>query len=185
MLTADAFGVLPPIARLTPEQAMYHFISGYTSKLAGTEAGVTEPSATFSACFGAPFMVLHPFEYARLLRDKINKYKVDCWLVNTGWTGGPYGVGKRMHLPYTRALVNAALDGSLRDVEFDADPIFKVLIPRSVPTVPDDILKPRNTWQDKNAYDKKARELATKFHQNFAQYADQVGEDVRAAGPVV
>jgi phosphoenolpyruvate carboxykinase (ATP) len=185
MLTSDAFGVLPPVAKLTTEQAMYHFISGYTSKLAGTEMGVTEPTTTFSACFGAPFMVLHPFEYARLLRDKINKYKVDCWLVNTGWTGGPYGVGKRMHLPYTRALVNAALDGSLRDVDFEPDPVFKVLIPESAPNVPNEILRPRNTWQDKNAYDKKARELAEKFHQNFAQYAEQAGEDVRDAGPAI
>jgi len=183
MLTSDAFGVLPPISKLTPEQAMYHFISGYTSKLAGTEIGITEPQTTFSACFGEPFMVLHPMEYAKLLRDKINQYNVDCWLVNTGWTGGPYGVGKRMHLPHTRALVNAALDGSLRDVEFEPDPNFKVLVPKSAPNVPNEILNPRNTWQDKEAYDRKAKELAVKFHKNFEQYADKASPEVIAAGP--
>ncbi len=184
MLTSDAFGVLPPIAKMTPEQAMYHFISGYTSKLAGTELGITEPTTTFSACFGEPFMVLHPFEYAKLLKERINKHQVDCWLVNTGWTGGPYGVGKRMHLPYTRALVNAALDGSLKDVEFEPDPIFKVLVPRSAPDVPQEILKPRNTWEDKDAYDRKAKELAVKFKENFANYSEKVSPDVRDAGPV-
>lgn len=185
MLTSDAFGVLPPIARLTPEQAMYHFISGYTAKLGGTEAGMgDEPQATFSACFGAPFMVLHPSKYAELLKDKITRHKVDCWLVNTGWTGGPYGVGKRMHLPYTRALVNAALEGRLADVSFEEDPIFKVLVPTSAPDVPAEILKPRNTWPDKDAYDRKAKELAAKFHQNFGQYSEKVSPEVREAGPV-
>ncbi len=185
MLTSDAFGVLPPISRLTPEQAMYHFISGYTSKLAGTEMGITEPTTTFSACFGEPFMVLHPFEYAKLLREKIDKYDVNCWLVNTGWTGGPYGVGKRMHLPYTRALVNAALDGRLSDVQFEADPIFKVLVPTSAPDVPQEILKPRNTWKDRDAYDRKAQELAAKFKDNFEKYTDKVSLEVLEAGPEV
>ncbi|TKJ41054.1 phosphoenolpyruvate carboxykinase (ATP) [candidate division LCP-89 bacterium B3_LCP] len=183
MLTSDAFGVLPPIAKLTPEQAMYHFISGYTAKLAGTEIGITEPTTTFSACFGEPFMVLHPFKYAELLRDKINKHNVDCWLVNTGWTGGPYGVGKRMHLPHTRTLVNAALDGSLREVEYDEDPIFRVQVPRSAPGVPSEILNPRNTWEDKEAYDQKAIELAGKFKENFTNYESEVSQEVRDAGP--
>jgi len=142
-----------------------------------------EPQATFSACFGAPFMVLHPSKYAELLKDKITRHKVDCWLVNTGWTGGPYGVGKRMHLPYTRALVNAALEGRLADVSFEEDPIFKVQVPITAPDVPAEILKPRNTWPDKDAYDRKAKELAAKFHQNFAQYADQVNKEVKEAGP--
>ena len=183
MLTSDAFGVLPPIAKLSPDQAMYHFISGYTAKLAGTEMGVTEPTTTFSACFGEPFMVLHPFEYAKLLREKITTHKVDCWLVNTGWTGGPYGVGKRMRLPHTRALINAALDGSLRDVAFEEDPIFRVSVPISAPGVPNEILNPRNTWKDKEAYDDKALELAHKFKKNFASYESEVSEDVRKAGP--
>ncbi|MFH1862092.1 MAG: phosphoenolpyruvate carboxykinase (ATP) [bacterium] len=186
MLTSDAFGVLPPIAKLTPEQAMYHFISGYTAKLAGTEAGLgDEPQATFSACFGAPFMVLHPSQYAKLLAEKIKRHGVNCWLVNTGWTGGPYGVGKRMSLPYTRALVNAALDGSLSEVEFEPHPIFKVLIPKRAPQVPAEILNPRSTWQDQDAYDRKAKELAQRFHQNFQQFADGVTAEVRKAGPVV
>jgi phosphoenolpyruvate carboxykinase (ATP) len=183
MLTADAFGVMPPISKLTPEQAMYHFISGYTAKVAGTEAGVTEPKATFSACFGAPFMVLHPSRYAELLADKIKKHKVNCWLVNTGWSGGPYGVGKRMAIKHTRALLNAALDGSLNNVSFETDPIFGVKVPTSCPGVPEEILTPKNTWADKGAYDKKAQHLANLFVENFREYEDKTPDNVKAAGP--
>ncbi|UCD65074.1 MAG: phosphoenolpyruvate carboxykinase [Candidatus Zixiibacteriota bacterium] len=183
MLTADAFGVMPPIARLTPEQAMYHFISGYTAKLAGTEGGVTEPQATFSACFGAPFMVLHPSRYAELLADKIRRHKVNCWLVNTGWSGGPYGVGKRMRIQYTRALLNAALDGSLTKVTFETDPVFGIAVPTSCPNVPQEVLRPKNTWDDKAAYDEQAKNLARRFVENFAEYEDQVPPELKAAGP--
>jgi phosphoenolpyruvate carboxykinase (ATP) len=184
MLTADAFGIMPPISKLTPEQAMYHFLSGYTAKLAGTEAGVgTEPQATFSACFGAPFMVLHPFAYAELLSKKIRDHKVDCWLVNTGWTGGPYGVGRRMEIKFTRALINAALDGSLARVESEEDPVFGFMVPKSAPGVPAEILKPRETWKDKGAYDRKAMELAEKFIENFKQFEDRAGKEVINAGP--
>jgi phosphoenolpyruvate carboxykinase (ATP) len=185
MLTADAFGVMPPISKLTPEQAMYHFISGYTAKVAGTEAGVTEPQATFSACFGAPFMVLHPSRYAELLADRIRDQKVDCWLVNTGWSGGPYGVGERMSIKHTRLLLNAALDGSLNKVEFELDPVFGVQVPTSCPGVPKKILNPRNTWADKEEYDRKAKHLAQLFTDNFREYADHVSEEVRSAGPNV
>jgi phosphoenolpyruvate carboxykinase (ATP) len=185
LLTSDAFGVLPPIARLTPEQAMYHFISGYTAKLGGTEAGMQkEPKATFSACFGAPFMVLHPTKYAELLKEKIQRHQANCWLVNTGWTQGPYGIGKRMSLPHTRALVNAALEGRLNEVEYDQHPIFRVSVPRTAPGVPAEILNPKNTWQDPDAYDRKARELAAEFAENFKSYASYVNEEIRAAGPV-
>ncbi|RKX24576.1 MAG: phosphoenolpyruvate carboxykinase (ATP) [Candidatus Zixiibacteriota bacterium] len=183
MLTADAFGVMPPISRLTPEQAMYHFISGYTAKVAGTEAGITEPQATFSACFGAPFMVLHPSKYAELLAQKIKEHKSNCWLVNTGWSGGPYGVGKRMKIEYTRALVNAALDGSLSKVEYEEDPVFGVRIPKSCPGVPKEILNPRNTWADKKAYDEKAEYLAGLFRENFTQFEDQSPKEIKAAEP--
>lgn len=183
MLTADAFGVLPPISRLTPQQAMYHFISGYTAKVAGTEAGIKEPQATFSACFGAPFMVLHPSRYAELLAQKINEHKVDCWLVNTGWSGGPYGVGERMKISYTRALLNAALDGSLGKGSFEQDSVFGIQVPTTCKGVPAEILKPRHTWADKEAYDKKARELARLFGENFRQFEDQAPPEVRAAGP--
>lgn len=183
MLTADAFGVMPPISKLTPEQAMYHFISGYTAKLAGTEAGVTEPQATFSACFGAPFMVLHPSRYAELLAQKIKDHKASCWLVNTGWSGGPYGVGSRMKIEYTRALLNAALDGSLNEVEYREDPVFGVQVPTSCPGVPEEILNPRNTWENKQAYDEKASHLAGLFHENFRQFEDQAPQEVKAAGP--
>lgn len=184
-LSADAFGVLPPISRLTPEQAMYHFISGYTAKVAGTERGVTEPSATFSACFGAPFLPLHPMEYARLLRENLKKHSAQVWLVNTGWTGGPYSIGSRMSLTHTRAIINAILDGSLADVETTQDPVFGVHIPKAVPNVPEEILIPRNTWDDKEAYDAKALDLARRFVENFKQFADQAGPDVLAAGPRV
>lgn len=185
MLTADAFGVLPPIARLTREQAMYHFISGYTSKLAGTETGVKEPQATFSACFGAPFMVLHPYRYAELLAKRIAQHSVTCWLVNTGWSGGPYGVGERIPIPYTRALLRAALDGALNESEFEEDPVFGIQVPRSCAGVPSAILRPRNSWSDKQAYDRKARELAQAFHDNFRQFEDHTPAEVRRAGPRV
>jgi phosphoenolpyruvate carboxykinase (ATP) len=183
MLTADAFGVLPPISRLTPEQAMYHFISGYTAKVAGTEAGVTEPTATFSACFGAPFMVLHPSRYAELLADKIRKHSANCWLVNTGWTGGPYGIGHRMEIKYTRTLLNAALDGTLSEVAFQRHPVFGVDVPTACPSIPSEILDPRNTWADKTAYDQKADYLAGLFRENFREYESGVTDEVRGAGP--
>ena len=183
MLTADAFGVLPPVAKLTPEQAMYHFLSGYTAKVAGTERGVTEPQATFSACFGAPFMVHHPSVYGELLRKKIAGHKVNCWLVNTGWSGGPYGVGSRMKIAYTRAIIRAILDGKLASAAVEPDPFFRVLVPKECPDVPPEILQPRNTWADGAAYDAKARDLAGGFETNFATYADQVSPDVREAGP--
>ncbi|MBU0984099.1 MAG: phosphoenolpyruvate carboxykinase [candidate division Zixibacteria bacterium] len=183
MLTADAFGVMPPISRLSPEQAMYHFISGYTAKLAGTERGVTEPQATFSACFGAPFMVLHPTRYAELLASRIREHNVDCWLVNTGWTGGPYGTGKRMSIEHTRTLLNAALDGSLRNVEYRTDPVFGVQVPLTCPGVPAEVLTPRATWDDGEAYDRQAQHLAGLFRDNFRDFEADVSEDVRAAAP--
>ncbi len=182
-LTADAFGVLPPISRLTPEQAMYHFLSGYTAKVAGTERGITEPQATFSACFGAPFMPQRPTVYAKLLGEKIKKHNVRCWLVNTGWTGGPYGVGHRMEIKYTRAMLNAALNGELDNVEYEMDPIFKVHVPKECPGVPSEVLIPKNTWQDEKAYEQKARELAQKFKENFKQYEGFITEEVSKAGP--
>jgi phosphoenolpyruvate carboxykinase (ATP) len=183
MLTADAFGILPPIARLTPDQAMYHFLSGYTAKVAGTEIGVTEPEATFSTCFGAPFMPRHPSVYGNLLKERIASGGVDCWLVNTGWTGGKYGVGKRMPIQATRALLNAALDGSLNNVEFRKDPNFGFDVPVSVPGVDDGILDPRSTWADKDEYDRTAAKLVDLFVENFAQFADHVDEGVRQAAP--
>jgi len=183
MLTADAFGVLPPVARLTPEQAMYHFLSGYTAKVAGTERGVTEPEATFSTCFGAPFMVLHPGTYADLLGQKLTKHKAHCWLVNTGWSGGPYGEGQRMKIKYTRAMIRAILSGALSEVETAPDPIFGVGVPVSCPDVPAEVLTPRNTWKDPEAYDRKARELAERFNRNFKKYEDGVSAEVRAVAP--
>ena len=183
MLTADAFGVLPPIAKLTPDQAMYHFLSGYTAKVAGTEIGVTEPEATFSTCFGAPFMPRHPSIYGNLLKERIAKGGVDCWLVNTGWTGGKYGVGKRMPIKATRALLNAALDGSLNDAEFRVDPNFGFKVPVSVPGVDSAILDPRQTWADKADYDATAQKLVGLFIDNFAQFAEHVDESVRASAP--
>jgi phosphoenolpyruvate carboxykinase (ATP) len=183
MLTADAFGVLPPVSRLSPEQAMYHFLSGYTAKVAGTERGVTEPQATFSTCFGAPFMVLHPGVYADLLGRKMAEHKANCWLVNTGWSGGPYGTGQRMKIKYTRAMIRAILNGTLADVETSPDPVFGLSIPASCPDVPAEVLVPRNTWADKEAYDTKARELAARFNENFKKYADGVSEAVRAVAP--
>jgi phosphoenolpyruvate carboxykinase (ATP) len=182
-LAADAFGVLPPIARLTPEQAMYHFLSGYTAKLAGTERGVTEPKATFSACFGAPFLPRHPGVYAAMLGEKLKAHSVRVWLVNTGWTGGPHGVGHRMSLGHTRSMISAALAGRLDHAETDTDPFFGLHVPKEVPGVPREILTPRNTWADKDAYDEQAAKLASMFKDNFAQFADQVPDEVKAAGP--
>lgn len=184
MLTADAFGVLPPIAKLTPAQAMYHFLSGYTAKVAGTEKGVSEPEATFSTCFGAPFMPRHPSEYGNLLRELINKHNVDCWLVNTGWTGGPYGTGERMPIRATRALLSAALDGSLNNSEFRRDENFGFMVPQTVPGVETGILDPRSTWSDAHAYDAQAQKLVGMFTDNFARFESHVGEDVRAAAPL-
>ena len=184
-LTADAYGVLPPIARLTPDQAMYHFLSGYTARVAGTEIGVTEPDATFSTCFGAPFMPRHPSVYGNLLKERIAKGGVTCWLVNTGWTGGKYGTGHRMPIRATRALLNAALDGSLNDAAFRADPNFGFDVPVAVPGVDAAILDPRATWADTRAYDETAARLVDLFNANFAQFADHVDEGVRAAAPRV
>jgi phosphoenolpyruvate carboxykinase (ATP) len=180
MLTCDAFGVLPPIARLTPEQAMYHFLSGYTAKVAGTEAGVTEPQATFSACFGAPFMALRPSRYAELLGKKIASRQVSCWLVNTGWSGGGPGVGARMRIGYSRALVNAALDGTLSSGSFVKDPAFGLDIPSACPGVPQEILNPRNAWADKAAYDATARKLVEMFQKNFVQFKETVSPETAA-----
>jgi phosphoenolpyruvate carboxykinase (ATP) len=182
-LTCDAFGVLPPVSRLTPEQALYHFLSGYTAKVAGTEAGVVEPEATFSTCFGAPFLPLHPGRYAAMLHDKLRQYRSRVWLINTGWTGGSYGEGSRIKLSFTRAMVNAALDGSLNDVPFTPDPIFGVEVPSACPGVPPEVLTPRQSWKDPQGYDEKARALAALFRENFRNYADQVSEAVRQAGP--
>jgi phosphoenolpyruvate carboxykinase (ATP) len=182
-LTADAFGVLPPISRLTPDQAMYHFLSGYTAKVAGTEIGVTEPEATFSTCFGAPFMPRHPSVYGNLLKARIARGEVDCWLVNTGWTGGKYGVGSRMPIKATRALLNAALDGSLKSVRFRRDPWFGFEVPVSVPGVDERILDPRATWADKADYDATAARLVKLFNDNFARFAAHVDAGVLAAAP--
>ncbi|MDO9367165.1 MAG: phosphoenolpyruvate carboxykinase [Sphingopyxis sp.] len=185
MLTADAYGVLPPIAKLTPDQAMYHFLSGYTARVAGTEIGVTEPEATFSTCFGAPFMPRHPSVYGNLLKERIAKGGVQCWLVNTGWTGGMatmYGI-KRMPIKATRALLNAALDGSLNDAEFRKDPNFGFMVPVAVPGVDSTLLDPREAWADKQAYDRTAQTLVGQFIDNFAQFADHVDEGVRQAAP--
>jgi phosphoenolpyruvate carboxykinase (ATP) len=184
-LTADASGVLPPIARLTPEQAMYHFLSGYTSKLAGTERGLgKEPVPNFSACFGEPFLPRHPQIYAQMLGEKMRDHGVTCWLVNTGWVGGPYGVGKRMNLPYTRAMVNAAIDGRLSDIETRNHPVFRVAMPVSCPGVPSELLNPRGLWSDADAYDRAAIELAARFQENFARFGD-VDPSIAAAGPLV
>ncbi len=183
MLTADAFGILPPIARLTPDQAMYHFLSGYTARVAGTEIGVTEPDATFSTCFGAPFMPRHPAVYGNLLKERIARGGVDCWLVNTGWTGGQYGTGSRMPIKVTRALLNAALDGSLGSAKFRRDPFFGFDVPVSVPGVDDGILDPRSTWPDPVAYDARARQLVGMFVENFAQFEEHVEQGVREAAP--
>ena len=182
MLTADAFGVLPPIAKLTPAQAMYHFLSGYTARVAGTEKGLgKEPQATFSTCFGAPFLPRHPEVYGRMLTDRIAKDNAQVWLVNTGWTGGAYGTGKRMSIKHTRALLRAALDGSLAKVEFVRDPFFGLMMPKSVPGIPDGVLNPRESWADKDAYDRQAKHLVSLFEKNFESFAGAVSDDVRAA----
>ena len=182
-LTCDAYGIMPPIARLSPAQAMYHFLSGYTAKVAGTERGVTEPKATFSTCFGAPFLPLQPNVYAALLGEKIATHGVQCWLVNTGWTGGPYGVGQRIRLGLTRAMVRAALAGKLDRIPTTPDPVFGVEVPLQVPGVPEDVLLPRGTWSDPAAYDAQAHRLAQMFRDNFAQFRDQVHAAVADAGP--
>ncbi|WP_047983642.1 phosphoenolpyruvate carboxykinase (ATP) [Ornithinibacillus californiensis] len=181
-LTADASGTLPPISKLTKEQAMYHFLSGYTSKLAGTERGVTEPQATFSACFGAPFLPLPPATYAKMLGEKIDQYNTNVFLINTGWTGGSYGVGNRIKLSYTRAMVHAALEGELNKVETIKDEIFGLEIPAHVAGVPDEVLTPKNTWADKEAYESAAKELASKFHENFTKFS-HVSPEIASAGP--
>ncbi len=182
-LTCDAYGVLPPISKLTPGQAAFHFISGYTAKVAGTEAGVTEPTMTFSACFGAPFMPLHPTKYAEMLSRKMREANVNVWLVNTGWSGGAYGIGKRMSLKYTRALITAALNGTLDKVKFVQHDVFGVAMPTACENVPSDILDPRNTWSDKNAYDEKATFLANAFNKNFEKFASFANEEILAGAP--
>jgi phosphoenolpyruvate carboxykinase (ATP) len=184
-LTADAYGVMPPIAKLTPEQAMYHFLSGYTAKVAGTERGVTEPQATFSTCFGAPFMVRSPATYAEMLGARLAEHGSRVWLINTGWTGGPYGVGSRMKLSYTRAMVRAALAGELDEVETVTDAVFGLEIPVSVPGVPSEVLRPRDTWSNGAEYDAQAAELARLFAKNFEKFSAGVSEAVRNAGPHV
>ena len=181
-LTCDAFGVLPPVSRLTPAQAMYHFISGYTAKVAGTEMGVTEPQATFSACFGAAFMVWHPMKYAQLLSNLIKKNKTKVWLVNTGWSGGAYGVGERFSLKYTRAIIDAILGNELNDVRYDTD-VFGLSFPTSCKGVPSEVLNPVNTWSDKSSFANTAKKLADLFEKNFASYADQASQEVIAAAP--
>jgi phosphoenolpyruvate carboxykinase (ATP) len=182
-LTYDAYGVLPPISRLTTGQAMYHFLSGFTAKVAGTEAGVTEPTLTFSTCFGAPFLPLHPTKYAALLGKKLAESKAKVWMINTGMTGGVYGVGSRMKLSNTRAMITAALNGELDNVEFVAHPIFGMEIPTACPNVPVDILNPRNTWSDEEAYDAKANQLALEFNKNFEKFTTMANEETIAAAP--
>jgi phosphoenolpyruvate carboxykinase (ATP) len=184
-LTCDANGVLPPISKLTAGQAMYHFISGYTARVAGTEAGVTEPKSTFSACFGAPFLPLHPGKYAQMLGEKMKEHDVNVWLINTGWTGGPYGTGSRMKLSYTRAMITAALNGDLDDVPFQMVPYFKLKVPMSCPGVPAEMLNPRKTWASAEEYDQRAMQLAKDFVNNFDKYAAGVSAEVLLAAPDV
>ena len=187
-LTCDAFGVLPPVAKLTPEQASYHFISGYTAKVAGTEMGVTEPKASFSACFGAPFMVWHPSKYAELLTKKMADAGTDAWLVNTGWTGGPYGVGKRFELPHTRSIINAIHNGSLSNVEVEHHPIFRIAMPKECPNVPQHLLNPRIAWKDgpgEEKYDEHVKKLATLFVENFKKFSGRTSESIRMSGPIL
>ena len=186
LLTCDANGVMPPIARLNTNQALYQFISGYTAKLGGTEVGLgKEPAITFSACFGGPFMVHHPYKYADLLKGKIERYGVQCWLVNTGWVGGPYGVGQRISIRYTRALLNAALTGLLNNVNFTVDPVFGFEVPTECPGVPDEVLSPSSSWADKSEYDRRYKDLARRFQENFAKFADSTPPEVVEAGPKV
>ncbi len=183
-LTADAFGVIPPISKLTTSQAMYHFISGYTAKIAGTEMGITEPQTTFSACFGKAFLPLHPGKYAELLGEKLKANpSINVWLVNTGWTGGAYGIGSRIKLAYTRALITAALEGKLEDIEYGETPFFKLRFPKECPGVPIEIMEPRNAWVDKNAFDLQASKLAAGFVKNFEQYANGVSKEILEAAP--
>ncbi|MCB0666288.1 MAG: phosphoenolpyruvate carboxykinase (ATP), partial [Saprospiraceae bacterium] len=182
-LTADAFGVLPPVSKLTPQQASYHFISGYTAKVAGTEVGVKEPQATFSACFGAAFMMWHPNKYAELLAEKISKHKANAWLVNTGWTGGPYGIGSRIQLKYTRAIIDAIHSGSLEKVDYTVEKRFGLHIPMTCPGVPDSVLLPRNTWDDHEAYDKTLKKLVELFQTNFTKFERRVHPEICEAGP--
>ena len=184
-LTCDAYGVLPPVSRLTPGQAMYNFISGYTARVAGTETGVTEPKPVFSACFGAPFLPLHPAQYAEMLGKKMQEHKVNVWLINTGWSGGAYGTGSRMKLSYTRAMITAALDGSLNKVEYQQMPIFGYQVPTSCPNVPVEILNPRNTWSDKAAYDAQAVKLANLFNNNFEKFKAQANDEILGGAPKV
>lgn len=184
-LTCDAYGVLPPVSRLTPAQAMYQFISGYTAKVAGTEAGVTEPRSTFSACFGAPFLPLHPGRYAAMLGEKLRRHEVKVWMINTGWTGGAYGTGNRIKLAYTRAMITAALEGRLDEVAYENHPVFGMAVPQSCPDVPAEILNPRNTWADKAAYDTAARSLAQQFIRNFEKYTAGVPEEILEAAPKI
>ena len=184
-LTCDAFGVLPPISKLTTGQAMYNFISGYTAKVAGTEMGITEPTTTFSACFGKAFLPLHPTKYAELLGEKLKKHNVNVWLLNTGWVGGSYGVGSRIKLSYTRALITAALTGGLDNVEFGTTPYFKLKFPKACPSVPSEILEPMNAWKDKAAFHKIAQNLAASFLKNFEQYASAANEEILSAAPRV
>jgi phosphoenolpyruvate carboxykinase (ATP) len=182
-LTCDAYGVLPPISKLTTGQAMYHFISGYTAKVAGTEMGITEPTLTFSACFGKVFLPLHPTKYAELLGKKLKENNVNVWLVNTGWSGGAFGVGSRMKLSYTRSMITAALTGKLNSIKYETLPVFGLEMPTECPDVPAEILNPRKTWKDKEAYDATANKLATSFNKNFEQYASAANEEILAAAP--
>ena len=186
LLTCDASGVMPPIAKLTTEEALYHFISGYTSKIAGTEIGLREePEITFSTCFGAPFMVHHPLFYADLLRRKIERYKVKCWLINTGWVGGPFGIGRRISIHYTRAMLDAALTGKLDDVEYYKDPVFGFLVPKNCPGVPSSVLNPADSWPSKEKYMEKYRELALRFKDNFKKFEKDCPREIREAGPKI
>ena len=185
LLTADAYGILPPVSKLTPGQAMYQFISGYTAKVAGTEEGVNEPKPAFSACFGAPFLPLHPTKYAEMFGERMKKHDVHVWMINTGWSGGPYGVGSRMKLSNTRAMITAALNGDLDKVEYTPHPIFGMLMPNECPGVPTEVLNPRNTWKDADEYDEKAKNLAQQFIKNFEKFADHAGEEIMAAAPKI
>src|SRR5439155_13220293 len=183
LLTCDAFGVLPPVAKLTPAQAMYHFISGYTAKVAGTEEGVRDPEATFSACYGAAFLVWHPMKYAQMLADKMQQHEASAWLINTGWSGGSFGTGNRIKLAFTRAIIDAIHSGQLAKAPTTAEPVFGLAVPNSCPGVPSEILQPRNTWSKPATYDVKALHLAKLFQANFANYADRATSEVQAAGP--
>jgi phosphoenolpyruvate carboxykinase (ATP) len=184
MLTCDAYGVLPPVSRLTPDQAQYHFVSGYTSKTPGTEDGISEPSPTFSTCYGQPFIVLHPSRYAHMLADRMEKNKVDCWLLNTGWTGGKFGVGRRCPLKYTRAIVDAIHNGSLKNAEYENFPIFNLAIPKAVEGVPSDILSPSKAWEDKDAFNGQLNKMAEMFQTAFKKYEEGCPEAVKLAGPI-